>query len=82
MTAKIYVTLKPGVLDPQGQAVGGALCRLGFPEVKSVRIGKYIELELDDTAPRDQQALDAKLKKMCESLLANTVVETFRWELA
>ncbi len=82
MTAKIYVTLKPGVLDPQGQAVGGALSRLGFPEVKSVRIGKYIELEFDGAAPKDSKALDAKLKKMCEGLLANTVIETFRWELA
>ena len=81
MTARVYVTLKHGVLDPQGQAVHGALGRLGFPEVKDARIGKYIELELDDAATADRAALDARLRKMCEGLLANTVIEQFRWEL-
>ena len=80
MTAKIYVTLKPGVLDPQGQAVNGALHRLGFTDVKDVRVGKYIELELDGATAKAKD-LDARLRKMCEGLLANTVIETFRWEL-
>ena len=81
MTAKIYVTLKPGVLDPQGQAVNGALHRLGFTGVKDVRVGKYIELELDG-ATAQAKDLDARLRQMCEGLLANTVIETFRWELS
>jgi phosphoribosylformylglycinamidine synthase len=78
----VYVTLKHGVLDPQGQAVHDALGRLGFSEVKDARIGKYIELDVDDAAAKDRAALDARLKKMCEGLLANTVIEQFRWELA
>ena len=84
LVARVYVTLKPGVLDPQGLAVGHALARLGFPEVKGARIGKYIELELqlDDATAGDHAALDGRLKKMCEGLLANTVIEQFRWELA
>jgi phosphoribosylformylglycinamidine synthase PurS subunit len=82
MTARVYVTLKHGVLDPQGQAVHGALGRLGFTEVKDARIGKYIELELDASAAKDPKALEARLRKMCEGLLANTVIEQFRWELA
>jgi len=82
MIARVYVTLKHGVLDPQGQAVHDALGRLGFKEVKDARIGKYIELDVDDAAANDRAALDARLKKMCEGLLANTVIEQFRWELA
>ena len=82
MIAKVYVTLKRGVLDPQGQAVARALGRLGFDEVKDARIGKYIELQLTEEATRDPAALDARLRKMCEGLLANTVIEQFRWELA
>lgn len=79
--ARVYVTLKPGVLDPQGQAVNHALHRLGFPEVTGTRVGKYIELELDAAAAADTAKLDGRLRKMCEGLLANTVVEQFRWEL-
>ncbi|HEX4460621.1 MAG TPA: phosphoribosylformylglycinamidine synthase subunit PurS, partial [Polyangia bacterium] len=70
MKAKVYVTLKSGVLDPQGQAVARALGRLGFAEVKDARIGKYIEVQLAD----DVQDVDAHLKQMCEKLLANTVI--------
>lgn len=79
--ARVYVTLKHGVLDPQGQAVHGALGRLGFSEVSDVRIGKYIELSIDPKAAADKAALEARLRKMCEGLLANTVIEQFRWEL-
>ena len=75
--AKVYVTLKRGVLDPQGQAVARALSRLGFDEVKGARIGKYIELELEG----DRAAAEARLKEMCERLLANTVIEEYRVEV-
>ena len=74
MLAKIYVTLKKGVLDPQGQAVARALSRLGFDEVKDARIGKYIELQVES-------ADDKRLQDMCEKLLANTVIEEYRVEL-
>jgi phosphoribosylformylglycinamidine synthase PurS subunit len=75
MRAKVFVTLKAGVLDPQGQAVQHALGRLGFPEVSDVRIGKYVELEVGDN-------VDAKrIEQMCEKLLANTVIEQYRIEL-
>jgi phosphoribosylformylglycinamidine synthase subunit PurS len=74
MIAKIYVTLKRGVLDPQGQAVARSLARLGFDEVKDARIGKYIELQVESTD-------ETRLKEMCEKLLANTVIEEYRVEL-
>jgi phosphoribosylformylglycinamidine synthase subunit PurS len=74
MLAKIYVTLKQGVLDPQGQAVARALGRLGFSEVKDARIGKYVELQVE-------AADEARLKDMCEKLLANTVIEEYRVEI-
>lgn len=71
MKAKIHITLKPGVLDPQGKAIEGALAHLGFEGVREVRQGKYIELEL---AEPDMSKAKATVEKMCESLLANTVV--------
>ena len=77
ITARVFVTLKRGVLDPQGQAVARALSRLGFEEVKDARIGKYIELQLDGDAASARQRLTA----MCEKLLANTVIEEYRIEL-
>ncbi|QTH40942.1 phosphoribosylformylglycinamidine synthase subunit PurS [Cohnella sp. LGH] len=78
MKAKVYVTIKENVLDPQGNAVQGALHTLGFGEVGKVRIGKYLELELDTN---DRAQAEEKLKVMCEKLLANTVVEDYRFEL-
>ena len=72
MKVKIYVTLKKGVLDPQGQAVGKTLRRTGFAEVGDVRIGKYIELEVAEGTPA------ARLEEMCKKLLANTVIEDFK----
>jgi phosphoribosylformylglycinamidine synthase len=77
LKAKVYVTLKRGVLDPQGQAVARSLGRLGFDEVKDARIGKYIELDLAG----DAAAAEARLREMCEKLLANTVIEDYRIEL-
>ena len=74
MTVKVYVTLKKGVLDPQGQAVQKTLARTGFEEVSDVRIGKYIELEVADGTTT------ARVEDMCRYLLANTVIEDFRVE--
>ena len=77
ITAKVFVTLKRGVLDPQGQAVARSLGRLGFDEVKDCRIGKYIELQIDGDAATARE----RLEKMCEKLLANTVIEEYRIEV-
>ena len=74
MKIKVYVTLKRGVLDPQGQAVQKTLARTGFEEVTDVRIGKYIELEVADGTDA------ARVEEMCRRLLANTVIEDFRIE--
>ena len=78
MTAKIYVTPKRGVLDPQGKAVEHALRTLGFDEVGDVRIGKYIEIRLAE-GPREQRR--SRIREMCEKLLANQVIEDFRFEV-
>ena len=74
MKATIYISLKNGVLDPQGKAIENALGQLGFDGVDNVRQGKMIELELADTDIN--QARD-RLEKMCEKLLANTVIENY-----
>ena len=76
MKARIFVTLKDGVLDPQGQAIQGALGALGFDGVDSVRQGKVFDVELADSADAE-----ARLKTMCERLLANTVIEDFRVDI-
>jgi phosphoribosylformylglycinamidine synthase PurS subunit len=75
--AKVHVTLKNGVLDPQGKAVEHALGTLGFEGVGEVRIGKYIELELTDDADKSKE----NVEKMCKQLLANTVIENFDVEI-
>ena len=79
MKAKIKVTLKTGVLDPQGKAIEGALGSLGFDGVNSVRQGKYFEIELAET---DKAKAQVALKQMCEKLIANTVIENYEIELA
>jgi phosphoribosylformylglycinamidine synthase PurS subunit len=79
MKAKIKVTLKNGVLDPQGKAIEGALGSLGFNGVNSVRQGKFFEVELAET---DKAKAQAQLKQMCEKLIANTVIENYDIELA
>lgn len=76
--AKVHVTLKPGVLDPQGKAIGHALESLGFEGIGEVRQGKFIELELAET---DREKARAQLGRMCEQLLANTVIENYDIEL-
>ena len=78
MKAKIRITLKKGVLDPQGKAIEGALHTLGFPQVEHVRQGKYIEL---DVSERDRAAARASVEAMCQKLLANTVIENYEIEL-
>ena len=78
MKARIFVTLKNGVLDPQGKAIGHALNGLGFPSVGEVRQGKLIDLDLAESDPAKAKA---SLKEMCEKLLANTVIEKYDIEL-
>ncbi len=79
MRARVHVTLKPGVLDPQGEAVRHALGALGFEGVGEVRMGKVIEIEIDQT---DASAARAQLDAMCVKLLANTVIEDYEVEIA
>jgi len=78
MKARVFITLKTGVLDPQGKAIGHALVGLGFKGVGEVRQGKVIDIELDET---DEAKARAALKEMCEKLLANTVIEKYEIEL-
>lgn len=78
MKAKIHVTLKNGVLDPQGRAIAGALGSMGFDNVADVRQGKYIEVEIKES---DRKKAEAAVEKMCAGLLANTVIENYRFEL-
>ena len=78
MKAIVVVTLKPGVLDPQGKAIEGALGSLGFAGVEDVRQGKLFEIDL---AEKDPDAARKNLGEMCEKLLANTVIETYRIEI-
>jgi len=79
MKARVTVTLKSGVLDPQGQAIQGSLRSLGFSGVASVRQGKIFDLDLGDS---DLSQAEANLKAMCEKLLANTVIENYTIEIA
>ena len=79
MKAKVHVFLKPGVLDVQGKAVEQALHGLGWDGVSQVRVGKTIEFDLTSAA---RTAAEAEVKAMCEKLLANTVIESYRVELA
>jgi len=76
--ARVFITLKNGVLDPQGKAIGHALNGLGFGSVGEVRQGKVIDLELSGT---DQAKAKDELKAMCEKLLANTVIEKYEIEI-
>lgn len=76
--AKIHVTLKQGILDPQGKAIEHALDSLGFKNAANVRVGKYMELDIDQN---DMAKAEAEVKGMCEKLLANTIIEEYRYEL-
>ncbi|MBD8876517.1 phosphoribosylformylglycinamidine synthase subunit PurS [Roseibium polysiphoniae] len=78
MKARVIVTLKNGVLDPQGKAIEGALGGLGFGDIDSVRQGKVFDLDLRAT---DKAAAEAEIAQMCEKLLANTVIENYAIEI-
>ncbi len=78
-TARVFVTLKRGVLDPQGSAVARSLHSLGYGEVEDVRLGKYIEVRLRDGASRDDER--RRIDEMCKKLLANTVIEDYEIQL-
>ncbi len=79
MTAKVFVTLKKAVLDPQGKAVQRALEKLGFPEASDVRVGRFIEITL---AAASKDVAARRVDDMCKKLLANTVIEEYRFEIA
>lgn len=78
MKAKIYVTLKNGILDPQGKAVQHSLHTLGFPSIKDVRIGKYIEITIDRDSPEEAER---EVQEICSRLLANPIIEDYRYEI-
>ena len=78
MRAHVFVTLKGGVLDPQGNAVRNGLASLGYEEVTAVRQGKMFEVTLNET---DRERARERLEEMCQKLLANTVIEDYRFEL-
>jgi phosphoribosylformylglycinamidine synthase len=78
MKARVIVTLKSGVLDPQGQAIEGSLSSLGFAGVDAVRQGKVFDIELDET---DKELAQSDLTAMCDKLLANTVIENYKIEI-
>jgi phosphoribosylformylglycinamidine synthase PurS subunit len=77
--ARVYITPKKGVLNPQGKAIEHSLHSLGFQEVGDVSLGKYVELSLRDT---DRQHAESRLDEMCRKLLANGVIEDYRFELS
>ncbi|MEO1491502.1 MAG: phosphoribosylformylglycinamidine synthase subunit PurS [Pseudomonadota bacterium] len=78
MRARVHVTLKSGVLDPQGEAIRHALGTLGFDGISGVRQGKVIEIDLDET---DAATAETQVREMCEKLLANTVIENYAVEI-
>ena len=78
MLAQIHVTFKEGVLDPQGKTVHHALTDLGYDEVLDVNIGKYLEIKLDSAS---KEEAEIRVQEMCERLLANTVIESFRFNI-
>jgi phosphoribosylformylglycinamidine synthase len=78
--AKIHVTLKPSVLDPQGVAVSGALQHMGYKEVADLRIGKAMDLKLNDKG-LTQAAAEKRVREMCEKLLANTQIERYEFSV-
>ena len=79
MRVRVHITLKPGVLDPQGKALAQTLARMGFTGIDDVRQGKYLEIALAETDPETARAL---VDAMCARLLANTVIEDYTIELA
>jgi phosphoribosylformylglycinamidine synthase subunit PurS len=78
MRVKIFISFKEGVLDPQGKAVERSLHSLGYREVRDVRMGKYLEIELEASS---RDAAEARIGEMCDKLLANPVIEDYRFEI-
>jgi phosphoribosylformylglycinamidine synthase len=78
MRVKIFVSLKSGVLDPQGKAIERSLHTLGYTEVQDVRMGKYLELNIEASS---HEAAESRMRQMCEKLLANPVIEDYRFEI-
>ncbi|MBB5021474.1 phosphoribosylformylglycinamidine synthase subunit PurS [Desulfurispira natronophila] len=78
MLARVYITLKNGVLDPQGKAILGSLQDLGFEDTSDVRVGKYIEVQVD---AKTASAARERVAQMCQKLLANTVIENYHIEV-
>jgi len=79
MQVKIFISLKSGVLDPQGKAIERSLHSLGYNEVRGVRAGKYIEVELDAAS---RNAAELRIREFCDKLLANPVIEDYRFEIS
>ncbi len=75
---KVYVTYKESVLDPQGEAVKGAVHRMGFEEIQEIRIGKYFEIKV----AKSDRPVDEMIEEVCDKLLANVNMETYRYEIA
>lgn len=75
---KVYVTYKESILDPQGEAVRGAVHRMGFDEIEDIRIGKYFEIKVSDTADR---SVEEVIETICDKFLANVVMESYRYEI-
>jgi phosphoribosylformylglycinamidine synthase len=78
MRVKIFVSLKRGVLDPQGKAIERSLHTLGYPEIQDVRMGKYLELGIDAAS---REVAEIRIREMCDKLLANPVIEDYRFEI-
>ena len=78
MRVKIFVLLKNGVLDPQGKAIERSLHTLGYGEVREVRVGKYLEFDVDATS---RETAEARVREMCDKLLTNPVIEDYRFEI-
>ena len=79
MRVKIFVSLKNGVLDPQGKAIERSLHTLGYNEAHDVRVGKYLELEMDAAS---RETAEIRIREMCDKLLTNTVIEAYRFEIS
>jgi phosphoribosylformylglycinamidine synthase len=78
MRVKIFISLKNGVLDPQGKAVEQSLHTLGYKDVRDVRMGKFVELDIEAGS---RAAAEARVREICDKLLANPVIENFRYEI-
>lgn len=79
MRVKIFISLKNGVLDPQGKAIERSLHALGYQEARDLRVGKYLELDID---ARSREVAELRVREMCDKLLANTVIEDYRFEIS